>query len=57
LPLAEQIPALVQHNLNATEPVTVGMSRGTVRLSLEEFMLLSRKLIDVVSDLLRPQAG
>jgi hypothetical protein len=57
LPLAEQIPALVQHNLNASEPVTVGMSRGTVPLSLEEFMLLSRKLIDVVSDLLGPQAG
>jgi hypothetical protein len=33
------------------------MSRGTVRLSLEEFMLLSRKLIDVVSDPLGPQAG
>jgi hypothetical protein len=51
LSLAEQIPALIQHDLDPLEPVAVGLIRVAVGLPLEEFVLLSRKLIDVVTDL------
>jgi hypothetical protein len=52
LPLAEQIPALVEHNLDPSESVAIGISRGSVRFPFEKFMLLARELIDIVSDLL-----
>jgi hypothetical protein len=51
LSLAEQIPALIQHDLDPLEPVAVSLIRVAVGLPLEEFVLLSRKLIDVVTDL------
>jgi hypothetical protein len=51
LSLAEQIPALIQHDLDPLEPVAVGLIRVAMGLPLEEFVLLSRKLIDVVTDL------
>jgi hypothetical protein len=52
LPLAEQIPASIQHDLNLPEPVAVGIRGGAVRFPLVKFVLLARKLIDVVSGLL-----
>jgi hypothetical protein len=41
-PLAEQIPALIQHNLEALEPLAIGIGRGAMRLPLEQLVLLAR---------------
>jgi hypothetical protein len=52
LSLAEQIPALVQHYLKPPETLPVSIICGAMRLALEEFVFLSCKLVDMVSDLL-----
>jgi hypothetical protein len=52
LSLAEQVPATIQHNLNFLETLAIGVRRRTLRFPLEKFVLLVRKLVDMVSDLL-----
>jgi hypothetical protein len=47
LPLAEQIPATIQHDLNVLETLAVGIGGRAVRFPLEYFVLLARKLVNV----------
>jgi hypothetical protein len=48
--LPEQIPALIQHDLQVPKSLAIGVGRGAVRLPLEEFVLLARKLVDPLVD-------
>jgi hypothetical protein len=49
-PLTEQIPALIQHDLQVPKSLTIGVACGAVRLPLEELVLLARKLVDFMVD-------
>jgi len=44
--LAEQVPALIERDLDLSEPLTVGIGYVRVRFSLEELVFLARKLVD-----------
>src|SRR5207244_10547249 len=44
--LAEQVPALVQRDLEPSEPITVGVGHLPVRLTLEQLVFLARKFVD-----------
>src|SRR5262249_55988360 len=46
--LAQQIPALVERDLNAPEPLAVGIGRNTSGFAVEQFMLLARQPVDVL---------
>src|SRR5207245_3432138 len=49
--LAEQVPALVQRDLEPSEPITVGVGHLPVRLTLEQLVFLARKFVDSAEDL------
>src|SRR5262249_62154908 len=44
--LAQQIPALVERDLNAPEPLAVGIGCNTSGFAVEQFMLLARQPVD-----------
>src|SRR5438105_13400598 len=44
--LAEQVPALIERDLDLSEPLTVGIGHVQVRFPLEKLVLLARKLVD-----------
>src|SRR5207245_769 len=49
--LAEQVPALVQRDLEPSEPITVGVGHLPVRLTLEQLLFLALKFVDSAEDL------
>src|SRR5439155_15949792 len=49
--LAEQVPALVQRDLEPSEPITVGVGHLPVRLTLDQLVFLARKFVDSAEDL------
>ncbi len=49
--LAEQVPALVQRDLEPPEPLTVSVGHLPVRFTLEQLVLLACKLVDPAEDL------
>jgi len=49
-PLAKQIPALIQHDLETAQPLAIGVARRAASLALEEFVLLAGKPADVLND-------
>src|SRR5215471_20054948 len=49
-PLTEQIPALIQHDLQVPKSLTIGGARGAVRFPLEELVLLPRELVNPLID-------
>src|SRR2546421_6463714 len=44
--LAEQVPALIERDLDLSEPLTVGIGHVRLRFPLEELVFLPRKLVD-----------
>src|SRR5215207_6012904 len=50
--LTQQVPALVERDLDALEPPTLGVARGPRRLSLPELLLLGYQPLDLVVDLI-----
>jgi len=49
--LTEQVPALVQHDLEASEPLAVSVGHLPLRFALEQLMLLARKFVNPAEDL------
>src|SRR4051794_19922564 len=49
-PLPEQVPALVERDLECLQPLTVGVARGSVRLAPPEVVLLLDELLDGAVD-------
>jgi hypothetical protein len=50
--LAQQIPALVQSNLEPSQPHTIGVGHLPVRFTLEQLVFLARKLVDPAENFL-----
>src|SRR5206468_4635297 len=50
--LTQQVPALVQRDLEPAESRPVGVGHLPVRFALEELVLLARKLVDASEDFL-----
>src|SRR5712692_820738 len=49
--LAERVPALVQRDLEPSEPLTVSVGHLPVRFTLEQLVFVARKFVDPAEDL------
>ena len=51
-PLTEQVPALVQRDLDPAQSFAVGVGHLSVRFALEQLVFLTRKIVDAAQDFL-----